>query len=253
MLFVKMQAQGNDYLYFDFLENELPKIDFSEFAKNICNRKLGVGADGIVLIYKDFQHDAFMRIFNADGSEAEMCGSALRCVTHILAKKKDKSKIFVNTKSGVKIGKVLSDLQVSVNVGTPKIINESMNVLNFKGQIVSVGNPHFVTFVENLESNLAQEFGARIEAKFKNGINVQFVKIASKNKVKIQIWERGSGATLACGTGAIAAVFAAKKQLSNPVEVEMPGGIVEIEFKGEEMFLIGGVNYVFEGKWHLGK
>ncbi|MBT3168755.1 MAG: diaminopimelate epimerase [Candidatus Cloacimonetes bacterium] len=253
MFFVKMQAQGNDYLYFNFLENELPKIDFSELAKNICNRKLGVGADGIVMICKDLQHDALMRIFNANGSEAEMCGSALRCVTHILAKKKGQNKIFVNTKSGVKIGEVLKNLQIKVNMGVPKFIDENVNVLNFGGQVVSVGNPHFVTFVENLEPNFAQNFGAKIEAKFTHGINVQFVKIVSKNKVKIQIWERGSGVTLACGTGAIAAVFAAKKQLSNLVEVEMPGGIVKVEFKGEEMFLIGEVNCVFEGKWNLEK
>ena len=156
MFFVKMQAQGNDYLYFNFLENELPKIDFSELAKNICNRKLGVGADGIVMICKDLQHDALMRIFNANGSEAEMCGSALRCVTHILAKKKGQNKIFVNTKSGVKIGEVLKNLQIKVNMGVPKFIDENVNVLNFGGQVVSVGNPHFVTFVENLEPNFAR-------------------------------------------------------------------------------------------------
>ena len=253
-----MHAQGNDYIYFDFLENKIPDIDFSKLSRDISNRHFGVGSDGIVLILEDPDSDAFMRIFNSDGSEGKMCGSALKCISSLLAKKTWKKELKINTVTGIKTGLIVNKEldEVKINLGTPEIIGkEPVEIENFKGYLIQTGNKHFVTFVEKLIPNIANRYGPIIEANmhFPDGINVEFAKINSRNSIEIKIWERGSGETLACGTGACAVVYAGIKMglLENTVNVIQPGGTVLVEYDGENIFLTGKVNYIFSGTYEI--
>ena len=249
--FVKIQAQGNDYLFFDFRGKTFPLINLEKLAKSISDRHFGVGSDGIVLILDDASNDAFMRIFNADGSEAKMCGSALRCVTAYLHEQNSSQKDFqINTLAGEKTGSVLPDGKIKVNLGKPQFLEET----EFNGLIFSkidIGNPHCVCFQENMPVDLAKSCGKVLEDNFK--ANIEFVEVISPTKINLQVWERGSGITLACGTGSGASVFAGirKKLLANKVNVILPGGEVEVEYKDENIFLIGKVTKVFEGTWEI--
>ena len=153
--FFKMQAQGNDFIFFDFLHENVPQIDFPKLARQICNRHFGVGADGIVLISKAYENDASMKIYNVDGSQAEMCGSALRCTIAYLNSLSEKKSFSIQTKAGQRIGWIISNEGppiVKADFGLPKLINKnSIRIERLKGLSVSIGNPHFVTFVDNLE------------------------------------------------------------------------------------------------------
>ena len=257
--FFKMQAQGNDYLFFDFLQENIPQIDFSKLARKICDRHFGVGADGIVLISKASQNDACMKIFNADGSQAEICGSALRCTVAYLNSLSEKKTFSIQTEAGQRIGWLVSNEEsqiVKADFGLPKLINKNLiKIGNFEGLAVSIGNPHFVTFADNLDADIAEKFGPEIEKSklFPERTNIEFVKIISPNKIEIKVWERGTGETLACGTGACAAVFAGvhQKLLENSVDVIFPGGTLKVEFNGESIFLIGKVDFVFSGVYEF--
>ncbi|MDP8268776.1 MAG: diaminopimelate epimerase [Candidatus Tenebribacter davisii] len=252
--FFKMQAQGNDYIYFDLLNKQIPKIDLSELAIKLSKRNFGIGSDGIVLILNSKICDAKMRMFNADGSEGKMCGSALRCVSYYLAKRSDKPEVSVETCAGSKIGLIKDRKKnlVSIDLGIPEFIqNDEITINEHRGNLVSVGNPHFVTFMKSLSDNIAKYQGPIIDspAFFPDGINVEFVKILNKNEIEIKVWERGSGVTLACGTGACAATFCGIKKniLISPVNVQMPGGNVIVELKENHVFLTGEVSHVYEG------
>ncbi|MCK4654192.1 MAG: diaminopimelate epimerase [Candidatus Cloacimonetes bacterium] len=256
--FFKMHAQGNDYIYFDFLENKIPDIDFPKLSRKISNRHLGVGSDGIVIILEDLDSDAFMRIFNSDGSEGKMCGSALKCISSYLAKKTGKKELKINTVTGIKTGLIMNEEldEVKINMGTPELIGrEPIEIENFKGYLVQTGNKHFVTFVEKFTPDIANRYGPIIEANtdFPDGINVEFVKINSRNSIFIKIWELGSGETLACGTGACAVVYAGVKMglLDNIINVIQPGGTVLVEYDGSDIFLTGKVNYIFSGTYEI--
>ena len=253
--FFKMQAQGNDYLFFDFLHENVPQIDFSKLAQKISDRHFGVGADGIVLLLKSSEYDAIMKIYNADGSKAEMCGSALRCMIAYLNSLSEKKSFSIQTKAGKRICWVISNEGspiVKADFGLPKLINKNLiRIEKFEGLAVSIGNPHFVTFVDNLDADIAAQFGPKIEKSkfFSEGVNVEFVKIISPNEIEIKVWERGTGETLACGTGACAAVFTGIHQnlLENSVDVIFPGGTLKVVFNGVSIFLIGKVDFVFSG------
>jgi diaminopimelate epimerase len=252
--FFKMHTQGNDYIYFDFTETKTPKIDFSKLAIKLCKRHFSIGSDGIVLILKDDDSEAFMKIFNADGSEGKMCGSALMCVSSYLGKKLAKKTLNIDTISGVRTGLILDKNfnEIKINMGSPEIISrEPLTVENFSGYLIQIGNKHFVTFIQNLSADIAAKFGPFIEdnKSFPDGINVEFVKIKAKNSIEMRVWERGSGATLSCGTGACASVYAGIQYdlLSNNVKVKLPGGEVSVEYENEEIFLTGIVFSVFTG------
>ena len=272
--FFKMQAQGNDYLFFDFSDKNIPAVDFASLSRKFCNRHFGVGADGIVLISENRENDAEMRIFNADGSEAEICGTALRCVVSYLAEKTGKAKISVRTKAGIHSGEVVSDGKyplIKVEMGKPEFQERNLTIENFRGDLVSVGNPHFVVFVkdgfyrreenyleknreghEEYTENYALKYGKKIETNphFPKRTNVEFVKIISPKTAAMQIWERGSGITLACGTGATAAAFVGmeNKLLKNEVTIIVPGGEVIISSRDGGFFLTGEVSKVFTGE-----
>ena len=270
--FFKMQAQGNDYLFFDFLNKPVPDTDFSILSLQICDRHFGVGADGIVLILPDSSNDALMRIFNANGSEAEMCGSALISVISYLSKKTKKKDFSINTKSGVKTGEILNNWPIGINVksenivkqkipvvkvnmGIPSFLSVNKKIFDFEGSVVSMGNPHFVTFLDSLSDEILFEFGPQIEGNqdFPKGINVEFAKIVDQSSVNVKVWERGSGATLACGTGACAVTFSGIKYklLNDIVKVNFPGGTLFVKYDGKFIFLIGEVAYVFSGIYEL--
>ncbi len=252
--FFKMQAQGNDYIYFNLMDKPIPQTDFAKLAINLSKRNFSIGSDGIVLILNSETCDAKMSMFNADGSEGLMCGSALRCVSYYLSQKFGKNEISVETLSGIKSGLVIDKNKklVTINLGIPKFIQEEDLMINdHTGNLISVGNPHFVVFKDSLPENIAEKQGQSIEkaANFPDGINVEFVQIINKNEIKMKVWERGSGVTLACGTGAGAATFCGIKKgfLSSPVTMQMPGGSVTVELKKADIFLTGTVEHVFSG------
>lgn len=256
MSFFKMQAQGNDYLYFDFRKNEIPTVDFVELSRHISDRHYGVGADGIVLILPSEEADAFMRIFNADGSEAEMCGSAMRSVCGYLGISEGKESYRIETLAGIKTGFISitnNRIKVRVDMGIPKILDRTLRVANFTGIHVDMGNPHFVVFVDNLPGTRIAEFAGAIyqTAFFANEVNVEFVRIDDHSRVTVQVWERGSGATLACGTGACAVAYVAyeSKQCDTKLQIDLPGGFVETEYDqhSNHIFLAGEVVHVFDG------
>jgi len=252
--FFKMQAQGNDYIYFDLMDKPFPKIEFSKLAIKLSKRNFGIGSDGIVLILNSETCDAKMRMFNADGSEGKMCGSALRCVSYYLSQKMGKDEVTIETLVGIKTGiiKGKKERMVTINLGIPKFIqDDEVTIDDYKGNLISIGNPHFVTFMDSLSDNITNNQGPIIDnlANFPDGINVEFVKVISKNEIEVMVWERGSGATLACGTGACAATFCGLKKgiLKSPVLVQMPGGSVTVELKKNNIFLTGKVDHVFNG------
>lgn len=252
--FFKMQAQGNDYIYFDLLHQPALDIDYPNLSRRLSDRHFGIGADGIVLINKSKKNDAKMRIFNADGSEGRMCGSALRCVTSFLAKNSAKSEFNIDTISGMKKGYVLNNQkdQIKVNLGIPHFIQpDKITAAGYEGFLVNIGNDHFVTFVTEFCDDIARKSGPEIQSDphFPDSINVDFVHLKSSSEIEIKFWERGSGETLACGSGTAAAVFTGIKKydLSAQVDVIVPGGKLQVEYLDENIFLSGKVNYVFSG------
>ncbi|HNX01234.1 MAG TPA: diaminopimelate epimerase [Candidatus Cloacimonadota bacterium] len=258
--FFKMQAQGNDYLYFDFIGKEMLSINLPQLARQISDRHYGVGADGIVLILPSDEADARMRILNADGSEAEMCGSALRSVCGYLFDQNYRNPIRVETKSGIREGIVSTEngrIKVRVDMGKPKIIDSNLTVAGFTGIQVDIGNPHFVIFVDNLPGTRIADIAKDIYKAnvFIHGINVEFVRVEDRGRVTVQVWERGSGATLACGTGASAVAFAgySKGLCDTVLQIDLPGGFVHTEFDTEShhIFLTGEVVFVFDGVYEF--
>ena len=249
--FVKMQAQGNDYLFFDLRGRTFPLLNLEKLAIAISDRHFGVGSDGIVLILDDAENDAFMRIFNADGSEAPMCGSALRCTTWLLAKDFPfQSSFRISTLAGQKTGQKLADNQIKVNLGSAKIL-ATENFAQRTWHLVDIGNPHAISFEKDLAAGRAAQMGAEIENKF--DANIEFVEILSETELNLQVWERGSGVTLACGTGAAAAVAAGieAKLLAGKVQVNLPGGQVWVEKSQDQLFLSGAVTEVFTASWEV--
>ncbi len=256
--FFKMHAQGNDYIYFDFTDEPVPDLPFDTLAAALSERRFGVGADGIVLILppNDAKHDVRMRIFNADGSEAEICGSALRCITGWLGTRLEKDEIVIETIAGVKKGVVIEktpQLITSISMGKPRLVAEH-KVQGYVGLEIDMGNPHFVIFDEQGPLKEIIRIGPMIERdeQFTHGVNVHLAIVENPTSVHIGIWERGSGPTLACGSGACATAYAGirlGKLAGETIEVHQPGGMVQVSFDEEtqEITLSGEVSFVFTG------
>ena len=272
--FTKMHGLGNDYVYMDAIHQNIEKE--SSLAQFVSNRNFGIGSDGLILICKSEIADFKMRMFNSDGSEAEMCGNGIRCVGKFVYDKglTDKTEITIETLAGVKTlqlnvgqGKVKT---VRVDMGepilTPKeipVISEEEPVKNltlkakdkeFKFTCVSMGNPHAITFVENTKEFDVETYGKilEIDKVFPNKTNVEFIEIVDKNHIKMRVWERGAGETLACGTGACASVVACNLNglTENKVNVELLGGTLEIEWEKQDnhVYMTGPAVTVFEGE-----
>lgn len=273
--FTKMQGCGNDYVY---INNDEEKIDnMSFFTKKVSNRNFGIGSDGCIFIYKDDNNDADInfRIFNPDGSEANMCGNGIRCVAKYVYEKNivRKKSMRIGTKSGIKDVEVYVEgdtvKNIKVNMGVPKfntdileinypkdvIINERFDILDKEIYItcLSVGNIHSVVFVDNVDTIDIEKYGKEIENLdiFKDRTNVEFVQIIDRENIKVRVWERGVGETLACGTGATASVIAGYLNglTENICNVNLKGGVLEIVYNEitSELSMIGTAETVYEG------
>ncbi|MFH1316375.1 MAG: diaminopimelate epimerase [Candidatus Woesearchaeota archaeon] len=271
--FTKMHGLGNDYLFIDRIRESCKDNcpgNPSKLSKEMSDRHFGVGADGIVIMLppEDKGHDAKMRIFNADGSEAEMCGNAIRCIAKYLYDEKivKKKKMEIETGAGIIRPKVVGLEKgevrtVEVDMGKPvvKEINKDIKVgdENFIGNIISMGNPHFVIFTDNLNDIDVSGIGSAIEnhKMFQpDRTNVEFVQIKNQKEIIMRVWERGSGVTLACGTGACASVVAGveNKLIENDVTVHLLGGalLVRIDDEGR-VIMTGPAEKVFKGEYEI--
>ncbi|MBS3817251.1 MAG: diaminopimelate epimerase [Candidatus Thermoplasmatota archaeon] len=268
MNFTKMQSLGNDYIIIDETTRSIDKSEMSRLAQKMCRRKFSVGADGIIFARDSHEHAIEMRIFNQDGSEAEMCGNGIRCFARYvfdenLVEEKD---FEIETLAGPREVSLKEDV-VRVNMGKPEWKREAVPVVgegefieeeidvqdeSVKGTCVSVGNPHCVIFVENVEEAGVKELGPALETHpiFPDDINVEFVEISDEDRLKLRVWERGVGETNACGTGACAGFAAAHRlgRCKGSVEVELKGGTLRFEM-GDEMIMKGDTQKVFKGKY----
>ena len=259
MKFTKMQGLGNDYLYF---HEEVP-ADVSKLSILLSDRHYGIGADGLIYITHSDAADFGMRIFNADGSEALMCGNGIRCVGRYIYDKglSDKTDLNIETRSGIRQlkldvqeGKVTS---VSVNMGKIKV--SSCREIAVQGQTytlypVSIGNPHAVIFTDEEGLCLPEKIGSDIEHHplFPGGVNCEFVSLRPDGTLRMRVWERGSGVTMACGTGACAsaaaAVFTGRASAEKPVYVELDGGILEFRQEDGDFWMKGPAEFVYEAE-----
>ncbi|MDA0586608.1 MAG: diaminopimelate epimerase [Planctomycetota bacterium] len=276
MKFTKMHGAGNDYLYVNCFE-AVDLGDIPSLAQAMSDRHFGAGGDGLVLIQPSERADARMRMFNADGSEAEMCGNAVRCVAkyvydHGIAKKEE---LAIETGRGVltlqcsvldrKVDRVRvnmaepilksSDIPTTLPGDPPVNAKLSVGGRDLEVTCVSMGNPHCVTFVDEVNDDWVLNIGPRIEVHeaFPRKINAEFIQVLSPSEVIMRVWERGSGETLACGTGACGAVVAGVLAGKNDrnVTVHLTGGDLEIEWaETGEVYMTGPAAEIFTGEWH---
>ncbi len=278
MMFFKMQGLGNDYVYIDCINGKEP-IDIKNLTNRLSNRHFGVGSDGLILLCKSKVADLKMRMFNSDGSEAQMCGNGIRCVAKLAYELGliCEEITTIETLSGIKTlklnivkGKVKT---VEVDMGAPileatkipvsssakiedKKVKAEVKVKNRKIELtcVSMGNPHAVTFVNDIKNFKVAEYGPILENAdiFPEKANIEFVEVVDKNNIKMRVWERGSGETLACGTGACSSVVASSLNgyTDRKVNVQLLGGNLEIEWKpNNHVHMTGPAVTVFKGEW----
>ena len=274
--FTKMEGLGNDYVYVDCTQmNEKEIEDVSKLAKGISDRHFGIGSDGLILICRSEKADFKMVMYNSDGSQAEMCGNGIRCVGKFVYDKglTNNTNILIETLAGIKKiqlyitnGKVE---KVTVNMGKPILKPEEIPVISnesivknlkikaldreFLFTCVSMGNPHAITIVDNLDNFDVQKYGKVLEVDehFPQKANIEFIEIIDRNTVKMRVWERGAGETLACGTGASATCVACTlNNLVNEkqnINVQLLGGELEIKWDGD-VYMTGNAKIVFEGQ-----
>ncbi|WP_320674679.1 diaminopimelate epimerase [Prochlorococcus sp. MIT 1341] len=277
--FFKYHGLGNDFILFDYLEEGISDTHYSlnkEFIMRICSRNFGIGADGVIFaLPSKNEYDVLMRIFNSDGTEAEMCGNGIRCLTKYLFDKEiisSKPKLSISTLAGPIQVSLTKNKDVSVDMGRPLLkpnsIPTTMPMSEFglpKTSItldgmklnvcsVGMGNPHMIVRFDDLENLQLYTVGPKLESHkfFPLKTNVHFLKVISKTHLQIKVWERGCGETLACGTGACATLVAAHllglADNSN-VEVSLPGGSLYISWPNRDssVFMTGSAELVFEG------
>jgi diaminopimelate epimerase len=271
--FTKMHGCGNDYIYFNCFDVEV-NLSQSQIAQ-LSNRHTGIGSDGVVLILRSNVADAKMRMFNLDGSEGNMCGNAIRCVAKYLYDNGivQKEEMRIETKSGVKelylfienesvysvkvnMGRAeLDPKKIPVNLTDESIIAKPVAIGGKEYAItcVSMGNPHAVNFVENVARLDLQKIGPLFEnnALFPEKINTEFVELSSRNCLIMRVWERGSGETQACGTGAcasaVAAVLNGHCDKNADIKVQLPGGELIVKYTDEAVYMTGNCVKVFDG------
>lgn len=249
-----MHAQGNDFVILDAFAYPLPELDYPTLARRICRLHTGIGADGLVLLFPCPEADARMVIYNSDGSRAEMCGSALRCVSGLMQQKLHIDSLTVLTDAGVKHANISPvDGLIAVNLGVPRILQKNYPALGFNGDLIDVGNLHYVVWRDNLTDDPHLLYGSALEhySGFPQPVNAHFAKLISPHEIEIKIWEHACGATLACGTGATSCVFSGISSgiLLSPVKVIMPGGSVEITSEDATYILSGDVTLAFSGEY----
>ena len=275
MKFTKMHGIGNDYIYFNCLEKEIENPE--ELSIKLSDRHFGVGGDGIVLILPSDEADFRMRMFNADGSEGKMCGNATRCIGKYVYDKgiTDKKEITLETLSGIKTLKlsvneknkvesvevnmgeaILKASEIPVKSDKEKVINERIKIADSEYNItcVSMGNPHCVVYMDEIDNLDLEKLGPKFEndSIFPERVNTEFIKVIDENTLKMRVWERGSGETWACGTGACAAVVSSVLngycKYDTPIKIKLLGGELTIKFmKNGLVYMSGPAEFVFEG------
>lgn len=282
--FTKMHGLGNSYIYVDLFKVDLQDIALPDLAQKVADGYTGIGSDGLILIHPSDVADVGMRIFNKDGSEALNCGNGLRCVAKYAFEQRlvETKQIRIETRATIVVAEVSADSgkvrEVTVNMGKPilkrslipmtgqdipQVISEPFEVDNTTLPLtsLSMGNPHAVFFVEDIEKAPLYELGPFVEtdARFPDGVNVAFVEVVSPNELNFRVWERGSGVTQACGTGACAAVVAAvlneEAERSHPVTVHLQGGDLTIRWSHDgkvwmtgEAEVIATGNFFYDGR-----
>ena len=282
--FTKMEGLGNDYVYIDCTEKSNKEIEYiSKCACKISNKHFGVGSDGLILICKSDVADFKMQMYNQDGSEAQMCGNGIRCVGKYVYDKglTNKDIITVETLAGIKtLNFDIKDNKVesiTVNMGTPileeelipciadiKVDNHDNEISRVKIKVldkdfdftcVSMGNPHAITIVDDVDDFDIEKYGKIVEVDkhFPQKTNVEFIEIVDKSTIKMRVWERGAGETLACGTGASASVVACiLNGLVDPnqeINVKLLGGDLRIKWN-DNVYMTGPAKIVFEGEYY---
>ena len=263
MHFTKMHGLGNDYLY---VFGKVP-ANVAELSRILSDRHFGVGSDGMIFISPSAVADFKMRIFNADGSEALMCGNGIRCVGKYVYDKglTQKTALRIETLSGIKdVGLTLLDGQVdraTVDMGIAEVkgvVNLNVDGMTVRGVSVLVGNPHVVIFVDDPESTPIDALGPKIEhhEAFPGGVNVEFAHAISRDEIRMRVWERGSGITMACGTGACATAVAVVSQglcpHGRPITVHLDGGDLHVKVSRDNaVTMTGPAKTVFEGDVEL--
>lgn len=274
MEFTKMQGCGNDYVYVNGFENKIDNPN--KLSEIVSDRHFGIGSDGLIVINPSEKADFKMSMYNADGSEGKVCGNGIRCVAKYVYDNKmtDKTTITVETLSGIKTLElnVKNDKveTVKVNMGTPILLPKDVPVVSDKDKVVdepividdkeyritcvSMGNPHVITFIENTDDLEIETIGPKFENNpiFPDRVNTEFIQVLDRNTVKMRVWERGSGETFACGTGACATVVACVLNglTDDKVTVKLLGGDLFIEYNREEntVYMTGPAKVSFTGK-----
>ncbi len=280
--FTKMHGCGNDYIYINCFKQDIN--DIKDLAIKLSDRHFGIGADGVICLYPSKIADGRMVMYNADGSEGNMCGNGVRCIAKFLYNsmqlERNKSHISIETKSGVKVLTPFYEdseiTKLTVDMGEPmfepslipidtsliegehknEIINFPLDIdgKQYKASCVSMGNPHCVVLSNNIDEIDIEKIGPKFENNnlFPDRINTEFVEIIDKNKVKMRVWERGSGETLACGTGACAVCVTLCKlglhEVNENITVQLRGGNLNICYTGQTVFMTGDAVTVYKGK-----
>lgn len=279
MLFTKMHGLGNKYIIFNLLDSSLEEQDLPSLSRAVSDVNFGIGSDGIILICPSEEADFRMRIFNADGSEGKNCGNGLRCVAKYLFDHRlhDSHSMTIETLGGVAMANLTADKNniaesITVNMGEPKLlkgmipmqgepfsttVNEPFVIgdKTYHLTCVSMGNPHAILFVDDVHSVPLEEIGPIIEHSelFPERVNVGIVHVRNREEIEYRVWERGSGITMACGTGACAAVVAAtlseKIDSHRQVLVHLPGGDLEISWhENNHVWKNGTAEYICHGE-----
>lgn len=270
--FTKWQACGNDFVLVNAFNNE-DITEIRDNAQKICDRHFGVGADGVIFILPSDNADFRMQIINSDGSEAEMCGNGIRCFAKCAYELglTTKKKFTVDTKAGIIIPEIMDDGTVHVDMGEPilngeqipvagfgenHIVNESITVEGneYKITCVSMGNPHCIVFVDDINSIDLEKIGPKFETHeiFPKKTNTEFVEVKNDGYVRMRVWERGAGITLACGTGSCATLVACvlNEKTQKTAKVELDGGVLTINWAdNNHIYMTGPATKVFTAQW----
>lgn len=274
MKFTKMHGIGNDYVYVNCFKETVNNP--SAVAKFVSDRHFGIGSDGLILIKPSDVADCEMDMYNLDGSQGAMCGNGIRCVAKYAYDYGivNKTSISVATKSGIKyLDLTLGDdgkvALVKVNMGSPILTANQIPIVSGKEQVidepldvdgttyritgVSMGNPHAIVYMDDIDNLEIEKIGPKFEnhIDFPDRINTEFVKVIDRHTLQMRVWERGSGETLACGTGAcasaVAAVLAGHCPLNEDITLKLRGGDLVIRYTGETVLMSGGATFVFDG------
>ncbi len=279
--FTKMQGLGNDFICVDY--DKVSRYNLSIFSKYVCDRHFGIGADGVILYSKSKIADCKMRIFNSDGTEANMCGNGIRCLARLMYENGfiNKNKMKIETLAGIKEVECITQnekiMSIKVNMGKPQMDINKLPIYiprNYKyhsnkcklmlkvgdreieGIFLSIGNPHTVIEYKGITDAQVAKYGKIVEnyKYFPQKTNVEFVEIIDRNNINMKVWERGAGRTLACGTGAVASSYAMYKEekVDNEVNVKLDGGDLKICIEDDETVSMEGIALkVFEGEIDL--